>query len=140
MNTLLRLLIVSIPLLFASAFSHAEYVVIVNANNSATVTQQDVKNLYLAKAKAFSDGAEAKPVNQKEGSSIREQFDNEVAGKSSSQMKAYWAKLVFTGKAVPIEELSDDSSVVANVSQNANAIGYVEKSSVNDGVKVLFSF
>ena len=45
--------------------------------------------------------------------------------------------MVFTGKAQPPKEVSDDAAVIAKVSSDPEAIGYVDSGAVNDSVKVV---
>lgn len=130
-------------LLSASAFSlygHAEYVVIVNPGVNAELSRQDVERLFLAKTKTFPDGSVAVPVNQQEASPVRVTFDSHVNGKSEAQMKSYWAKLIFTGKAIPVKQLGSDREVLEFVANHPGAIGYIDAANVDDSVKVLFSF
>jgi hypothetical protein len=61
-------------------------------------------------------------------------------GKSSSQLNAYWSKLVFTGKGTPPEKLTTDQAVIDFVAANGNAIGYVDSAKVTDKVKVIATF
>ncbi len=118
----------------------AEYVVVAHPDVDTTLSRQDVERIFLAKAKTLPDGAAAAPVNQQEGSAIRVAFDSQVVGKSESQMKSYWAKLIFTGKAVPLKVVSGDKEVLAFVASQPGAIGYVDAASTDDSVRVLFSF
>lgn len=52
-------------------------------------------------------------------------------------MKAYWSKLIFSGKAKPLKELSSDSEVLRWMSSTPNAIAYIDASKVDDSVKVV---
>lgn len=130
-------------LLSAGAFSlygHTEYVVIVNPDVNTELSQQDVERLFLAKTKTFPDGSGAVPVNQQEESAIRVTFDSRINGKSEAQMKSYWAKLIFTGKAIPVKQLGSDQEILEFVANHPGAIGYIDAANVDDSVKVLFSF
>lgn len=133
-------LLVAITALFFSIQAHADYVVIVNPDNYATISNADIENLYLAKTKTFPDGSLAIPLNQDEALPIRSAFDNNVVGKTDSQMKSYWAKLVFTGKAVPIKQLASDQEILELVAKNPSTIGYIDASSVDSSVKVVSQF
>ncbi len=123
--------------LSVSAF--AEYVVVVNPGNNSSIEKRDIENLFLGKTKSFPNNSPAHPVNQQD-SPIRTAFDTNVLGKSDSQMKSYWAKLVFTGKAVPLKELSSDAEVISTVASDPAAIGYVDSKSVDGSVKVVTQF
>lgn len=118
-----------------SAF--AEVVVIVHPSNDASFSQKAVQRIYLGKEKKFSDGNEVLPINQAPSSSVRESFDSDTLGRSTTQVAAYWSKLVFTGKGIPPKELDSDAAVIAIVAENPNAIGYIDSASVTGAVKAV---
>lgn len=118
----------------------AEIAVIVNSSNSAEVSQDAVSRIFLGKMKSFPGGAKAAPVNLAETTNTRSRFDNELLGKSPSQMKAYWSSLIFTGRATPIPTVESDAAVINTVKSDPKAIGYVDSGSVDGSVRVLFSF
>ena len=118
----------------------AEFAVIAHPSVAADVTKEDVAKIFLAKSKKLPGGEAGSPLNLKQGDAARESFEKSVLGKSPSQVKAYWSTLIFTGKAVPIEEATSDADVVAKVAANPGAIGYVDASAVTDAVSVLFTY
>lgn len=120
-----------------SSFSFAEIVVVVHPSNGATLDKKVVQRIFLGKEKKFSDGKEALPLNQLPASPSRSAFDSDTLGRSSTQIAAYWSKLVFTGKGIPPKELDDDAAILAIVADNPNAIGYVDSAAVSDAVKVI---
>ena len=127
-------------LMSACSFSaFAGVTVIVNTGNANAIDQDEIKKIYLGKSKSFADGVKVNSVNQN-GNSIADEFNDKVVGKSSSQLNAYWSKLVFTGKGTPPEKLDYDQAVIDFVSSNADAIGYIDSSKVNDAVKVITTF
>lgn len=136
--TVLRNVIISLFLYSSSCL--AEQVVIVHPDNPAPPSETEIKRLYLAKAKSFSDGTLAIPLNHQDSSEARKAFDKNVLGKSESQMKSYWAKLVFTGKATPLKQATSDDEILELVSKNPSAIGYIDTSKANDSVKIVHTF
>lgn len=120
-----------------SFFSFAEVVVVVHPSNGASLDKKSVQRIFLGKEKKYSDGKEAIPINQVPTSGVRESFDTVTLGRNSSQVAAYWSKLVFTGKGIPPKELDNDAAVLAIVADNPNAIGYIDSASVSDAVKVI---
>ena len=98
-----------------------------------------IKKIYLGKSKSFSNGDKVNPINQ-DGTSVADEFNDKVVGKSSSQLNAYWSKLVFTGKGTPPEKLTTDQAVIDFVAANNDAIGYVDSAKVTDKVKVIATF
>lgn len=123
--------------LFAAGSAFAELVVVVNPSNTNALDSKVVQRIFLGKDKKFADGNETIAVNQTADTQLRQDFDQAVLGRSSSQVSAYWSKLVFTGKGIPPKEVSDDAAVIDLVSKNPSVIGYVSRASVTDAVKVV---
>jgi ABC-type phosphate transport system substrate-binding protein len=117
--------------------ANAELVVIVHPSNAANIDNTQVQRIFLGKEKKFADGSEATPINSVASNASREQFDTKVLERSSSQVAAYWSKLVFTGKGIPPKELENDAAVIAAVAADASAIGYVDSAAVTGSVKVI---
>lgn len=127
--------------LLIGSLVHAEVAVIVSASNANAALDQDtISRVFLGKTSNFPDGSQAIPVDQNEGSASREAFNDKVLGKSSSQLKAYWSRLIFTGKGTPPKESGSDAEVKDLVAKNPNLIGYVDASVVDGSVKVVFKF
>lgn len=120
----------------ASGMAFADVAVIVNPSNGNAFDEAAIQRIFLGKTGRFPDGSEAIPVNL-EASAVREEFDSNILGRSSSQIKALWSKLIFTGKGTPPKEVATDADVVALVSKNPNVIGYVDAASVTGDVKVV---
>ena len=128
-------------LVMALSFSvQAEISVIVNPANANAVSADDLNRLFLGRASSFADGSKATPLNLAEGQVSRDEFDSKVLNRSSAQLKAYWSKLVFTGKGTPPKELADDAAVKAAVAADSSAIGYISSASVDGSVKVVATF
>jgi ABC-type phosphate transport system substrate-binding protein len=133
-----RLLLV--PVFFLSINALAEVAVVVHPSNNAALNAEEISKLYLGRSKSFPDGKAAIPLAQAESSGSTAVFNEKVLNKTGSQIKAYWSKLVFTGKGTPPKELATDQEVIDLVSQNPSVIGYVDKSAVNASVKVVATF
>ena len=132
-------------IILASAFSlcsinvFAEVAVIINPSNASSVDADTIKKIYLGKSKSFSNGEKVNPVNQ-DNTTVADEFNDKVIGKSSSQLNAYWSKLIFTGKGTPPEKLASDQAVIDFVAANNGAIGYIDSAKVSDKVKVIATF
>lgn len=122
-----------------SSVAAAESVVIVHPSNTNAIDAGAISKLFLGKSQKFASGDEAVPVNIESGP-VRESFDQAVLGKSEAQLKAYWAKLVFTGKGSPPKAVASDADVKALIAANPNMIGYISSASADDSVKVVLSF
>jgi ABC-type phosphate transport system substrate-binding protein len=113
----------------------AETVVIVSPNNPASrMFSEQAAQFFLGKSAQFT------PIDQAEGSPIRTEFYKKVSNMEASQVKAAWLKLVFTGKATAEpKEYKSDAEVKKAVAADPKAIGYINKSSVDDSVKVILT-
>jgi ABC-type phosphate transport system substrate-binding protein len=113
----------------------AEISVIVHPDNAmASIDKSQAKKIFLGKSKKFPGGGKAKPIDQS-GGAAREAFHSTITKKNAAKLKSYWSRMVFTGKAQPPKEVADDAGVIAKVSGDPKAIGYVDSSSVDDSVK-----
>lgn len=136
MNKLLKhtLVVLSLTSFYASAVT-----IIVHPSNNASLDESALKKVFLGKSKTFPDGAQAVPLDLS-GGQARTDFVENVLGKSESQIKAYWSKLIFTGKGQAPKALDNEAEVIKLVSQDPNAIGYVSDAAVTDAVKVLAKY
>lgn len=125
--------------LFAGV-AQAEVAVVVHPSNSASLDQSNVARIFLGKMKSFPGAGQAVPLNQSESNAATAEFNSKVLKKSGSQLKAYWSKLVFTGKGTPPKAIASDAEVIKLVSTNPNMIGYVDSSAVTGNVKVVGKF
>lgn len=125
---------------FAALPAFAEVVVIVSAKNAATaLSEEQASDIFLGKNSALPGGGTVTPIDQADGSPLRDQFYTKVSSKTAAQMKAYWSKQIFTGKGQAPKEAGDSAGVKAMVAGNPNLIGYVDRSAVDASVKVLLT-
>jgi hypothetical protein len=118
----------------------AEVVLVANPKHAGTKLSTDqVSNVYLGKKIALPDGSVLIPLNQAEGKPVREEFLQKVTGKSDAQIKAYWAKLAFTGKGDAPKDAGGDSEIKKMVAGNPNMVGYMDKSAVDSTVVIVYT-
>lgn len=125
--------------LLAPISALADVAVIVHPSNKNTFALGDVESIFMLKKSTFADGSKASPFYLSGEDAARNLFNEKALGKSSSQLKAYWSKLVFTGKGTPPPELPSSADAVAKVAADPTAVAYVDKSAVTAAVKVVLS-
>ncbi len=134
------LIIIALSLGLGSVGAAAEVVAVVSSKNPVTtLSKNQVVDIFLGKANRFPDGREAVPIDQNEGSAAREEFYLKFAGKSPAQIKAFWSKIIFTGRGQPPPEVSNDVEVKKFIAKHPNAIGYIDQKLVDDSVKVILT-
>jgi ABC-type phosphate transport system substrate-binding protein len=118
--------------------AHGDVVAVVSAKSSVTeLTKDQVSDIFLAKASTFPNGGQAVPIDQTADAAVREEFYTKVTGRTSAQLKAYWAKQQFSGKGTPPKAVSGDDDVKKLIAANPNLIGYMQKSKVDATVKTV---
>jgi ABC-type phosphate transport system substrate-binding protein len=111
-----------------------EIAVIVNPKNPATrMLGEQAGQFFLGKSTMLGS------IEHADGSSIRNEFNQKVLGKDTSQVKAIWTKLVFTGKGAEPKEYATSAEVKKAVAAAVSAIGCIEKSAADDSVKVILT-
>ena len=134
-----KIILLASTLLFSS-LSFSDMSVIVHPENTSTFNNSVIKKIFLGKQTKFTNGQIALPMNAAETLPTYDAFNDNILGKSRTQVNAYWARLVFTGKGDLPKVLASDSDIVATVSANQGAISYVDSASVTDKVKVIANF
>ncbi len=136
----MKKLIFAVFLIILSAPTFAGVKVIVHSSNDSSFDKGTIEKIFLGKKKSFSNGSKTLLLTLPESSSTTTDFNSVVLNRDSAQLKAYWSKLVFTGKGTPPEEITSEIEMVKIVSENPNTIGFVSSGTATDGVKVVGEF
>jgi len=126
-----------LPLLCAPACAQNLVVVVSAKSEAAKLTTDQVASIFLGSVKSFPGGDKAVPVDQSPGTPSYIDFYSRAAGRSEAQMKAYWSRMVFTGKGSPPQDAGDGAAVKKLVAANPNLVGYIDAALVDGSVKVL---
>jgi ABC-type phosphate transport system substrate-binding protein len=138
MTLLIRSLFTALVLFAGVMFdaSSAELVVIVSARSTAPALRSDqVAAIFLGQSAQLPDGAYVTAIDQQVGSGIRDDFYVRVAAKSPALLKAYWSKLLFTGRGQPPREANGNATVKKLVAESPGLIGYIERSALDPTVR-----
>jgi ABC-type phosphate transport system substrate-binding protein len=124
--------IAAIAAMISCAVVRADVVVIVNPKNQASsLTIEQIAQYYLGASRAL------KPMDLPEGSAVRDEFYRKVTNKDKAQIRALWARLIFTGKVTPPKQVASSAAVAMAVAADEQAIGYVASDAVDSSVKVV---
>jgi ABC-type phosphate transport system substrate-binding protein len=123
--------------LVAQAVRAQTIVVIVNPSIGVQhLTRREALDIFLGRYRTFPSGASALPIDLDINSTERTQFYLILAHKDSSDMSSYWARLTFSGKISPPFAVADARMAVDIVANNPNAIAYVDRSAVDNRVRI----
>jgi hypothetical protein len=120
-------------LLLAAGASAAADLVVIGHPSASALTRDQVADVFVGRSQAFT------PLDLPEGSATYAEFYNKATGRDVAQIKATWARLVFSGKGQAPRQLPDAAAVKKAVAADPKAVGYIEKSAVDSSVKVLLT-
>jgi len=136
--TLIGFTIVALALSQGTGASEVDVVAVVSSKSTlTTLTKSQVAQIFLGKSDHFPDGSQALPIDQAEGTVARDAFYTKYTGKSAAVVKAYWSKMVFTGRGLPPKAVSNSLEIRKVLAQNPNAIGYIEQNLVDSSLRVI---
>lgn len=122
-----------------SAQADTEIAVVVNSSSDLKeLTRRQVIDIYMGRAAIVANGKTLVPYDQPAGLPIRAAFYHQLTGKSVAAVNAYWARLLFTGRASPPRQVSDSLSMLKSIEENTNAIGYIDIKDLNERTHIVF--
>lgn len=135
-KTMIRLAAALLGAALCHGAGATELVVIVSAKNPVTALRQEqVADIFLGQIGNFPGGAEAVALDQSIGSPERDEFYLKVTAKTRPLVKAYWTKMIFTGRGQPPKEAAGSAAVRKMVADNPSLIAYIDKSALDASVK-----
>lgn len=116
----------------------ADVVAVVSSKSAVTtLSRTQITDIFLGKTAHFPDGSLAVPIDQTEGEAVRDEFYSNFTGKSVAQIKAYWSKIIFTGRGQPPKAAANSLAVKKLIDGNPAAIGYIDAKLLDDTVRVV---
>lgn len=136
----IALLSVGLALGLAVGAVSADVVAVVSSKSPVTtLSKNQVMDIFLGKRTSFPDGSSAVPIDQTEGSAVRDEFYSRIAGMSPAQVKAFWSKIIFTGRGQPPKTVATSLEAKKLLVENPNTIGYIDQSLVDSSVRVVLA-
>jgi hypothetical protein len=123
-------LLLGCSLLIASLARAADLVVIM-APGAPLLSKDQVTNVYIGRR------SDLKPLDLPASAAQRDAFYKKVTARDAAQIKAVWARILFTGRGQPPKELPDEAAIKKAVAGDPKAVGYIDKANVDSTVKVV---
>lgn len=128
--------LVAVALCFASA-ARADYHVVVSERSVVqALTRQEVLHLYMGRTRVFPDGSRAVTLDLADARQ-REGFHRALTGMSLAQVTSYWARLMFSGRNLPPQQLDDEAAMVARVRSDPATIGWLSHPPRDKGLRTV---
>lgn len=136
MKASLRALL-SVVLLVLLHFAHAETVIVTGkASAIGRLDREQAEQFYLGRTAVLPDGTPVTLADLPPGN-VRDAFYTALTGKNPIQIRTYWSRIVFTGRALPPKEATSPAQLRGWLATNPNLIGYLSDADVDDSVRVL---
>jgi len=138
LNGRIAIALLAISPTLTGAGAGTDVVAVVSSQSAVRVlTQDQLADIFLGRVSRFPNGVLAVPIDLREGSPERDQFYAKITGKTPAQVKAYWSKIIFTGRGQPPKAVLTDLDVKKFIAANAGAIGYIDAALLDDSVRAL---
>lgn len=135
----IKLLVIGLACSTAGSAALADVVAVVSAKSAVPVlSKNQVLDIFLGRTHRYPDGTPALPIDQPQGSGLRDEFYTKVAGQTNAQMLAYWSKIIFTGRGQPPPSVQNDVEMKKRIRDNPAAIGYLDRAMVDDSLRIVF--
>ena len=120
--------------------ARADVVAVVSSKSQITaLSKNQVLDIFLGKRTRFPDGSSVIPIDQAEGSAARDEFYTRLADMSPAQVKAFWARIIFTGRGQPPKSVATGLEAKRLLIADPNTIAYIDQSLVDSSVRVVLA-
>lgn len=136
----LKNMLVSLLVLMSGDVLAGELVVISHPSvGIEALSDDDVRRIFLIKVRNYPNEKDVIPIIPLESSPLRKQFEKKLFDKTPIEIKAYWTRLLFTGRAQPPQTYATDSEIINKVAEDPALIGYIDSVYLDQRVKVVFT-
>lgn len=127
----------SMLLLMPSISASAETVLVVSEDSQIhKLSRHEITDIFMGNNKNLPQFGRIVPVDRAQDT-LREEFYKDYLGKSLPQVKAHWAKIIFTGRGHPPPTVSDVEELKGRLKSNPNAVSYLERSMVDETLRIV---
>ena len=134
----LRFLLLAVCLALMAGGARADLVLVANPRSGIErLSEDEAINIFLGRYRQLPGGLAALPVDLPDSHPDKARFYAGLVGKNLAEIRAYWARLVFSGKTAPPVQLAGPEEVVERVAAERGAIGYVDRSKADGRVRIV---
>lgn len=124
--------------LLQTHISWADIAVIVHPSNHSEFNQAVIRQMFLGKKQTYSNGAKITVFELATPSSENQRlFFEKLLEKDKNTLQAYWARMLFSSKAMPPIKLNSNTTMKYTVANTLLALGYIDTQYLDDTVKVV---
>ncbi len=135
------LLLVYVLLLGVGPARADDSLVVVMGSTSGidSLTREEVINIFLGRFRQLPNGQAALPVDQPSDPALLADFYQRLVNKKPAEIRAYWSRLVFSGKTAPPRQAKSQQDMLQWLSSNPGAVGYMRSDERPPQLKVVLT-
>ncbi|MFD2110634.1 hypothetical protein [Thiorhodococcus fuscus] len=134
------LLLGMLTLASSAIADEAALVVVMHAGAGIeTLTRDQVINIFLGRFRKLPNGHLAIPIDQDSDHPMKAEFYRRLVGKNPAEIRAYWARLIFSGKTAPPREAKSEEQMIEWLMTQPGAIGYLPTDRLREPLKAVFT-
>lgn len=123
---------------FANEKNLSLVLVVKAASPIQNLSKKEVIDIYMGRFKTFPDGQPVSPIDFPSGSNEKKSFYLQLVGKDERKIKAYWSRLLFSGRATP--PIQADSKQQVLESLDDQTLAYIPANDVTQEMKIVYKF
>jgi methyl coenzyme M reductase subunit C len=118
------------------AYAQTSIVLVVNENSKVLrLTRDELAVIYMGNVSTNTTLQALQVLDMQEGD-VRDKFYLALMGKTRNQMHAYWARQVFTNRAIPPKEYSE-MYLIEMLLKYTTVIAYLPSDKVKPGMRIV---
>lgn len=130
-------LLAACALALATVAGAADYYVVVGDGSPvARLSQTEALHLFMGRSRSFPDGSMAVPYDLSD-TAQRAGFYRALSGMSLPQVTSYWARLMFSGRKLPPQEIGSEAEMVEKLQRDPAAIGWLPQEPRRKGLRTV---
>jgi ABC-type phosphate transport system substrate-binding protein len=131
--------ILCLLLLLIAPGARADLVLVANPKSGIDrLSRDEVVNIYLGRYRRLAGGQTAEPIDLLGEPDSKTQFYRKLVDKNLAEINAYWARLVFSGKTRPPQQVASTEEALQHVAARSGALAYVERTKADRRVAIVF--
>ncbi|MGL4473146.1 MAG: hypothetical protein ACRCT7_01580 [Shewanella sp.] len=140
MMRILAMVILNFTLL-TSAYAAAGLLVVMQKNAPVEkLDRHQVVDIFMGRNNMLNTDQKYRVFDQNTVTGIRESFYRQLVNRSETQIDAYWARLLFSGRTAPPTMVKGMDELVQKVVQTPGGIAYISRDKLVDELKVVYEF
>lgn len=136
--TSIRSLAFLLTLLFTVCNANAgDLVLITQRDSDLDISSNHLKRLYFGKISSLPNGRKVTVLVYTKDDNQFQQFTRRYLGRTSQQLRSFWAKQLFTGRGSLPVRVDSPEEMIARVASSDEYVGYIAIEDLREPVKIL---